>query len=322
MRCQCWQISLFAVALLSCCPDLAAQHVIATIPIPGIDMQIPLAVNPLTNRVYALSDETSVDVIDAVSNAVVDVIPVGGYPRGVAVNPKTNLIYVPINYTLNVIDGNTNSIVHKIAVPNGSSFPAVNPITNRIYLVQDSTVSVIDGGTNSVIATITGFAGFPIVAVVDSRANQVYVTYQNPAADAGYAVVDGLTNTITHQVSVAAFGTYLPLLNSAATDALGKRVYFGDQNNFEVFVHDVASNVLTKVDLSHTVQGVAAVAGTNTLMACRSGGNSVTVIDVTTGKVTSIVKVGALPHAIVYDSANKRAYVANLGDRTVSVLTR
>ena len=284
-------------------------------------MQIPLAVNPLTSRVYALSDETSLIVIDAATNTVMNVIPVGGYPTGVAVNPKTNLIYVPINFTLNVIDGNTNTIIHQIAVPNDPHFPAVNPVTNRIYLVHDSTVSVIDGGSNSVVDSITGFLGIPIVAVVNSEANKVYVTYQSPT-DAGYAVIDGVTNTISEQVSVSAFGAYLPLLNSVAADALGKRVYFGDQNNFDVFVLDIETNVLTKLDLPHEVQGVAAIPGNDAFMACKPGGNSVSVIDVHTGKTLRTVKVGAYPDAVVYDPANKRAYVANLGDRTISVLAK
>jgi YVTN family beta-propeller protein len=95
MGCLCLKTPWLALVLLCYSPQLTAQHVIATIPIPGIDMQIPLAVNPLTSRVYALSDETSLDVIDTVSNTVVKVIPVGGYPAGVAVNPRTNLIYIP-----------------------------------------------------------------------------------------------------------------------------------------------------------------------------------------------------------------------------------
>ena len=322
MQTRCWNALLLMLVWLFFCPSLPAQHVIATIPISNFDMQIPLAVNPVTNRVYALSDEANLDVIDGVTNTVISVVPVGGYPTGVAVNPQTNLIYVPIlNYTVNVIDGNTNTILHQIAVPNDPKFPAVNPVTNRIYVVQDLTVTVIDGATNSVIATIAGFAGVPIVAIVNSETNQVYVTYQSPT-DAGYSVIDGSTNTITDQVSVAAFAQNLPLLNSADLDLTGKRLYFGDNNNPELFILDLNTNGLTKVDLTASVPGLAAVRGSNIVLACKFPGHGISVVDVRSGKTLRNVRVGAQPGAVVYNPASNRAYVANLGDRTISVLAK
>jgi YVTN family beta-propeller protein len=311
-----------AVVSICVCPLLQAQHVIATIPVPGIDMQIPLAINPNTNRLYALSDETSMDVIDTASNTVVGVVPVGGYPTGVAVNPRTNLIYVPIlNYTVNVIDGQTNTILHEIAVPNDPHFPAVNPVTNRIYVVQDFTVTVIDGATNSVIANIAGFAGLPIVAIVNSDTNQVLVTYQSPT-DAGYSVIDGSTNLIVRQVSLAGFAQYIPLLNSADADLITGRIYFGDNNNPELFVLELNTQEITKVGLTASVRGVAAIRGSKFVLACRFPGHGISMVNVGSGQTVRNITVGAQPGAVTYNPANGRAYVANLGDRTISVLAK
>ena len=86
------------------------------------------------------------------------VITVGKNPPSVAVNPKTNRIYVA-NYgdnTVSVIDGKTNSVVNTVKVGKNPEGVAVNPSTNMIYVTnnRDNTTSVIDSRTNSVVETI------------------------------------------------------------------------------------------------------------------------------------------------------------------------
>jgi YVTN family beta-propeller protein len=85
-------------------------------------------------------------VIDGPTNAMITTISVGVGPEGVAVNEKTNRIYVANNYSdiVSVIDGATHAIT---TLPVGSSpfGVAVNEKTIRIYVanVTSNTVSVI-----------------------------------------------------------------------------------------------------------------------------------------------------------------------------------
>nr|WP_255292404.1 hypothetical protein [Bacillus cereus] len=61
-------------------------------------------------------------VINANTNSVIATIPVGSFPIEVAVNTKTNLIYVTNtgSNTVSVIDPITNSVIDTVPV---DSFP-------------------------------------------------------------------------------------------------------------------------------------------------------------------------------------------------------
>jgi YVTN family beta-propeller protein len=88
-------------------------------------------------------------------------IRVGRVPAGVAVNPRTNTIYVTNanSGTVSVISGRTNTVTATIRL--GGKFPvgvAANPRTDTIYvtragnIVTRGRVSVISGRTNAVMA--------------------------------------------------------------------------------------------------------------------------------------------------------------------------
>jgi YVTN family beta-propeller protein len=98
---------------------------------------VGIVVNPNTNMVYVsggLSNTTYIIekgetyslgktifyVIDGKTNSVVKTLPLSGLPGIVAVNPNTNMVYMP-NYGSNttyVIDGKTNTVVKTITIKN------------------------------------------------------------------------------------------------------------------------------------------------------------------------------------------------------------
>lgn len=88
-------------------PVQTLELVIAEIPMGRLPFA--LAVNPSTNLIYvALSDTTTVSVIDGKTNNVTKTIPVGEFQWDIALNPSTNLIYVSdaAQTEVWVIDGN------------------------------------------------------------------------------------------------------------------------------------------------------------------------------------------------------------------------
>jgi YVTN family beta-propeller protein len=108
---------------------------------------------------------------------VVDTIALGGGISAIAVNPKTNRIYVvnPVSGLLSVIDGFSDAVLASVPVGQGSVALGINNITNRIYVMNqvDSSVTVIDGSTNTVTATIDDVAGVAIA--VNSLTNRIFV---------------------------------------------------------------------------------------------------------------------------------------------------
>jgi YVTN family beta-propeller protein len=152
---------------ITCLATLAmpahAQKVIGSFVTGSKPMAI--AVNPATNKIYVVNDDTSgkVTVIDGVTDALTTVA-VGTNPDAIAVNTATNKVYVANanGNNVTVIDGATNTTT-TVAVGNSPDSIAVNQTTDKIYVVNVSsvnagkgTVTAIDGATNVATTIATG----------------------------------------------------------------------------------------------------------------------------------------------------------------------
>ncbi|HEY6885198.1 MAG TPA: YncE family protein, partial [Nitrososphaeraceae archaeon] len=147
------------------------------------------------------------DVKKIVTNFTVGNAPLNSsgnnpFPLHVAVNPSTNMVYVP-NYILDtifVIDDETNKIVAEIT---GTSFPvrvAINSDTNMVYVLSTmtDTVYVVNGQTNKIISKVK-VGDFPWSLTVNPNTNIVYVTNRDSNT---ISVIDGNTNKLVVGVSL------------------------------------------------------------------------------------------------------------------------
>jgi YVTN family beta-propeller protein len=148
----------------------------------------------------------------AVETIPFDSQPVTASPKGgiaalgaIAVNPKTNLIYVANPQgSVSVIDGTTNSVSNTLDIVACSL--AVNPDTNGIFVgICDSDfgadpdrVTIIDGATDAVLASIT-VGNHPSAIAVNVNTNRVYVA--NRGSDT-VSVIDGHTNRVIATLDV------------------------------------------------------------------------------------------------------------------------
>ncbi|RIK07702.1 MAG: hypothetical protein DCC49_09850, partial [Acidobacteria bacterium] len=136
---------------------------IATIPLDttAYDPGGAIAVNPMTNRIYVSDFDGNLDnqvaVIDGNTNAVIGHIGVGSYPRGIAVNPTDNKIFISNYYsdTVSVVDGATNWVVGTVQVGSNPSGIATDPATGKVYVANSGS------GTVSVIAISGQIANSP-----------------------------------------------------------------------------------------------------------------------------------------------------------------
>jgi YVTN family beta-propeller protein len=199
--------------------DGRSRRVRATIPVGPIPFTV--AVNDRTHSVY-VSDlgAHTVSVIDGLSCNASDVsgcrrrpvtVNVGETPGGIAVNRRTNTVYVTGETTndVSVIDarvcnarvtrGCKQHPVHVFAGA-GARGIAVNEATNTVYVANtvDNTVSVIDGAScNATVhrgcgrqAAVAGVGVSPRRVAVDEQTNTVYVT--NAGSDS-VTILDGRT---------------------------------------------------------------------------------------------------------------------------------
>jgi DNA-binding beta-propeller fold protein YncE len=139
--------------------DGNTNHIEADIPINSILQNI--AVNPITNRIYAAIEDFnpgSVYVIDGGSNQIIAQAPAGsGLTFDVAVDPLLDTFYSGDQFgTATAYNGGNNKQVTAISLPNQPAGVAADPLTHTIY-VSESTgngVAVINGSTNTLTETV------------------------------------------------------------------------------------------------------------------------------------------------------------------------
>jgi hypothetical protein len=189
-----------------------------------------IAVNPNTNLVYASSvcggspfhEELGVAVVDGtpgsptfhtvVASPRYPVEPLPPPPQGwnrcgtaVAVNRRTNMVYVAARDTLHMIDGNPvspafNTFVAHIPFPEGSKSAwslAVNPVTNRVYVSSwnqtgPPSLVTVDEASLSVISSTDLPGQVYGWVMVDAAANRVVVNDRGGLLPASTTILSDL----------------------------------------------------------------------------------------------------------------------------------
>jgi YVTN family beta-propeller protein len=120
------------------------------------------------------------------------IIDVGGNPSGIALDKRSNMMYVAL-YSADAIakiDPNNNRVIYRIPIGNGPQDVAFNDANGIIYLANhdDNTVSVIDAGINppTVTSTIQGNFSTPDGIAYNPANSKMYLTNQ----------IDGIVSVI------------------------------------------------------------------------------------------------------------------------------
>jgi YVTN family beta-propeller protein len=270
---------------------------------PGIGVEfnpIGVAVNPKTNMVYVANWEGRQDqydgdagyrgtlsVINGNTNTLVDTIRVGHLPIDVAVNPKTNMVYVAnyASFDVSVINGSNDTVVKNITLANGitggggPTAIAVNPITNKVYVIMphNNTISIIDGRTNTVLKNALELGKGDIVGniAVNSASNRIYVArevFDNSTAAYSrvvyrISIIDGTTDTVVKDLIVKRSDTIVNELQCSCCAPCGRptaiavipitnTVYFVDYQSGTIYVLDGNTSTLLKTIKVSGVQTV------------------------------------------------------------------
>jgi len=207
-----------------------------------------LAINPITNKIYAGLGRGSggkIVVIDGATDTVTTKIGGFGFDFFGALNPITNKIYLVNGKTgtVGVFDGKTNQIAAPIAAGTNPCAVAVNPVTNRIYVANNgsSNITVIDGATNGTTTIAAGTN--PCAVAVNPVTNRIY------AANCGSNTVTLIDGETDARVDDIAAGT-----NPGAVGV--------NQSTNKIYVINRGSRNVTVID-GVTNQTTTVAAGTN-----------------------------------------------------------
>jgi YVTN family beta-propeller protein len=248
------------------------------------------------------------------SQTLLTTIATGSQPAALAINPRTNKIYVANQNSNNVtvIDEATYS-TSTISVGAYPTAVAVNPVTNKIYVANQTsnTVTVIDGSSNSTAVIATGRS--PQALAVNSVTNQIFVAdYRDNTVTA----ING-SNNLTFPIPVGNYPSAV-VVNSSTN-----KVYVTNLNSNTVTVINCTTGSTATVAVGSYPNAVAINPLTNKIYVANGTYDvrygTVTVIDGSTNSTTA-VPAGQYPNAVAVDLATNKIYVANAGDGTVTVI--
>lgn len=252
-----------------------------------------------------------------------------GSPSSIAVNHKTNLVYV-VNRnsdTVSVINATANTLVDTISVGFGPLDVAVNSDTNLVYVVNiaNSTyVTVLDGTTSKVLKTINIGDRHDIYDIggiaVNEKTNRIYIlleTAADPLSYASIAVIDGRTHSVEQTFTVARLGFDIDVperVRDISVNSKANLIFiilsFGD-----LYVIDGASNsIFPKISIGYDKgpNKIEVNEETGIVYVSNFNNQSASVIDVSKYEIVKTVYVGYDPQGIAIDSMTNTIYVASL----------
>jgi YVTN family beta-propeller protein len=309
------------MAILAVLTAGAAQAQWLEATIPAGSEPYALCYNTLNDRVYcANAGDSSVTVIDGVTNQVVTTVAAGSRPYDLCYNSQDNKVYCAnwLSADVTVIDGATNQVITTVAAGGLPSALCYNPQNDKVYCANNAgdNVTVISGTTNHVITNVDlGMGSTPRALCYNILENKVYVAMGHGAV----AVIDGRIDQI--------------LATLGACDAPQRLCYNPDNNevycrsgllqspNDAVWAFDGRGDTfLYAVGVGLSGGAIAYYHGTGKAYCANPDSNSVSVIDPVSRHVILAVPACQGSCALGYSATNSKVYSANGADSTVTAI--
>jgi YVTN family beta-propeller protein/VCBS repeat-containing protein len=250
----------------------------------------------------------------------------GSHP---VLNPDGSVDYNTFETTVSVIDTVTNAVIDAIEVvdvlgaTDGTAPIAVamSPDGERVYVGYSGTmpVRVIDTETNTVISQTDGNVGVPRALAVSPDGKHVYVANLSKSI----AVID------TGSLSLDAVGLLSGGAAAVAISPDGNRLYVSSQtvsSSSLTVLNTADGSTIASVTLGgasiegQSIQGIAVSPDGKHVYVANPSANTIALVDALTNTVTESVAVGNDPQAVIVSPDGKYLYVSNRADNTVSVI--
>ncbi|MBI4670877.1 MAG: YncE family protein [Chloroflexi bacterium] len=237
---------------------------------------LPIVLFSLVAAILILNGAHAATLLDPPVASVIATIPLGGQPKGIALDTNANQIYTVLYDTSRVvrIDGTTHSIL--AAHDTGGFHPnqiAFNSAVQRLFVTQrdSNDVSAIDPNTLNVIAKYpVGKQPWGIAA--DPVSGQVYVANWGSSSISVLGGADGALLSTLHVPFVSPPNVDRPAL--ATYDAGLRRLYVMGWDTGNLYVVDMDTQTFQPLTIGFSALDVAVETDTHRVfMSTREDGN-------------------------------------------------
>ena len=253
------------------------------------------SVDPVNNKLYVPTGVSGpgisvtgigLNVVDLATNTnTVQALPGTTYPRGVALNPLTDKLYVTDAGMNSVYVYKTNDLSMAIATLTVGPLSPVPPLGVTSSTRGSQTVMVDAAPGASVV--YVGDANRPYVTVIDGEADQIL----QQAVDVGGNPRGMIINPVTH------------------------KLYVATSNTTEGLVEMDQTGVLRTIDIGGAGSVVAVNPITNKVYVSINGTSAELVeVDIASWSVTGSVGITDSPNSIAVNSATNKIYLASWTD--------
>jgi YVTN family beta-propeller protein len=269
-----------------------------------------VAVNPSTHKAYAV-DEREGTVVVMNNAGTTRTVKVGNNPIALAIDRKTNKIYVANtgSGSISVIDGASDNVVATIP---GEAHPyaiAANDVTGTVYVTNtySDAVTVIDVHTDTAHPLKVGGADG---IAIDSRNNTIFLThYEEP----NLRIVDGATGTV-RKISIG------PHIWGMVFDEDSDSLYLAHTVTAEIVSVNEKTLAVRTIPVGQIPCALAVNPATHRLYAVNYGDETLSVVDLRSQRAIATLPVGHHPQAVAVDPTRNVIYVANVHSNNVTAI--
>ncbi|MGI0019304.1 MAG: YncE family protein [Nitrososphaera sp.] len=243
-------------------------------------------------------------------------IPVGEDPKDVAVNPKTNMVYVANFDNVAVIDGSTNTVVSKIPIGDVNGWAIeVNPNSGKVYVAGhlSASILVLDASTNAVVATIH-LNGRPTGIAINPETNTIYAASSDVME---IAVIDGATHKVIERIERDGDFRRISMDPSSGLVYAGNVQYGTVDVIRNMSVDSFRKSYDAQIDYPQAIDvnpetGRVYVSDSDSVLVIGSDNDGHALLE--------RVEVGGIPMGIAVNPETNMVYVANFDDDSISVI--
>jgi YVTN family beta-propeller protein len=273
--------------------DTAAGKVVATVPVAAGPHG--MVVSPDGKMVYVSGDGGStVNVIDTASGRVADTIEVGKTPHGLAMKSDGRLLLVAVygEDRIALVDTSTRAVVGTVPVPKPHTI-AIRPDDKVAYVASQEpgrfALAVVDLSTRAVVRTLP-LDKPPRDLEFSYDGKSLYFTLAGVNA---FQVLDPASDKVVAEIPTGA-SPHIAGYYRGSTVGVGVV-----QGPGELLLFNPATNTAVRsVAVGKQPHWVATTGDGKTAYVTNEGSNDVTVVDLATGRTTTIA-VGNAPRKVV-----------------------